>query len=345
MSTTRPPYDVPTISFDALPRLTSWQRSRLVRSTRKVAKILGEAPVPEITFSSPGSRNNSRDIIQECPRSHIIRLTKKLARTAFEPIQGVLRRDSDSDGEGGRSTNFEPACVNTSSHGRDRSPVLFFEAPNLAPVDPRACRTSQVSFNSQSPTGPSFRRRRLSLTSSSSSELFLSPTEWEEYEEARSRRKRLSKLTRYLGESIPADLILPNMTSSKPKSDTRIFTPPVVPNPSTVSSDSVAPPFSSTRLSSPMSKSPNPAVVGTVDSFVGSIGLSRFNADATCPRPLARRLPALSRSDSTLSLSHEHLTLLRPDTPVLEDIGSLVPPSRLEPLGFLRPLPGTPRRF
>ncbi|KAI9465933.1 hypothetical protein BJY52DRAFT_497774 [Lactarius psammicola] len=345
MSMTRPPYDVPAVSFDAPPRLTSWQRSRLVRSTRKLAKILGETPVPQIALPSPEplpTRNKSRGIIQECPRSPIVSLTKKLARTAFEPIQVALGRDPDSDGEGARSTNSEPACVGKSLRRRDRSPVLFFEAPNPAPVDPRACHISQVSSNGPSSFGPSFRRRRSSLASISSSDLILSHVEWEECgeeREARRRRKRLSKLTRYLGESIPPDLILPNVTHLKPKinANTSIFTT----NPPTV--HGVVPPMEqgtllpSTILPSPISKSPKPAVVRTM---VGSIGRSlshRFNAGVTSPRLLARRLRR-SRSESTLSLSHEYLTLLcpdtysaaddHPDTPSLEEIGSMVPPPR-----------------
>jgi hypothetical protein len=295
MSATRPPYDVPTISYDSLPGLTSMQRFRLVRSTHKVAKLLGETPVPQLNLSpeSLPPRNKSRDTIRACPRSPIVSLTKKLARTAFEPIQAALRRDPD--------TNSGPARADTSPRP---SPVLFFDAPNLAPVDSRACHISQVSSNSPRSIGPSSRRRLSSLSSISSSESILSPTEYEEQRAARrSRRKRLSKLTRYLGESIPPDLILPNITYSK-------FTiPTVVPH--------SAPPleqgttFSSTTLPSPVPKFPDPAVVRTVDYSVGSIGRSRINADVTSPRLLARRLRR-SHSASTLSLSHERLTLLRP---------------------------------
>ena len=330
MSTTRPPSDAPTTSFDALPRLTSWQRSRLVRSTRKLAKILGETPVPQIALPSPKSlppRNKSREVIQECPRSPIVGLTKKLARTAFEPIQVALRREPDGDSLGARSTNSERACAGTASRGRDQSPVLFFEAPNLAaPVNSHACYISQVSSNSPSPIGPSFRRRRSSLGSISNSYMILSPTECEEEREeereARSRRRRLSKLTRHLGEGVPPELILSNITYSKPTSNTNIptFIPPAVPNPSTVHAVALSleqgTPFSPTTLSTSVSKFPQYAVVRKVDSFVGSIGRSlshRFNTDMASPRLLAQRLRR-SRSESALSLSLEHLTHLRPDT-------------------------------
>ncbi|KAH9177544.1 hypothetical protein EDB89DRAFT_2064520 [Lactarius sanguifluus] len=327
------------MSFDSPPRLTGWQRSQLVKSTRKLAKLLGETPVsvPQITLPPPGPlspRTNSRGIIQECPRSPIATL-KKLARTAFEPIQVALRRDPDSDGEGARSTNSERACVGTSSlRGHDQSPVLFVGAPNLAPVDSRARHIPQVPPNSPSPFGPSSRRRRSSLTSVASSELILSATEWEECEagrEARRRRKRLSKLTRHLGESIPSYLISPNMTYSKPKSN--INTPILTTNMHSAPPLEQGTPFSSTTLPSPISKSPKPAVARTVDSVVGSIGRSqshRCNADATSPRLLAWGLRR-SRSASTPSLSHKHLTLPppdtyfapddHPDTPVLETLG------------------------
>jgi len=136
---------------------------------------------------------------------------------------------------------------------------------------------------------------------------------------ARSRRKRLSKLTRYLGESIPPDLILPKITYSKP-TNAAVFTPTVaVPNPST--EHDVALPleqginFSSTTLPSPIPKSPKPAVVRTEDYFVGPIGRSlphRINANVTSPRLFAQRLRR-SHSEPTLSLSHERHALLRPD--------------------------------
>ncbi|KAH8996759.1 hypothetical protein EDB92DRAFT_1942375 [Lactarius akahatsu] len=340
------------MSFDSTPRLAGWQRSRLVRSTRKLAKLLGETPVsvPQITLPPPGPL--SPRTISECPRSPIASL-KKLARTAFEPIQVALRRDPDSDGEGARSTNSELACVGTSSlRGHDQSPVLFFGAPNLAPVDSHARRIPQVPSNSPSPCGPSFRRRRSSLGSIASSELVLSATEWEECEagrEARRRRKRLSKLTRHLGESIPPYLISPNMTYSKPKSN--INTPIVTTNMHSTPPLEQRTPFFSTTLPSPISKSPKPAVARTVDSFVGSIGRSlshRSNADATSSRLLAWR-HRRSRSESTPSLSHEHLTPPNtyfapddhPDTPVFETLGYRNgSPLRSGPP--LRPLPGTP---
>ena len=327
MSTTRPPSDSPTTSFDNLPRLTSWQRSRLVRSTRKLAKILGETPVPQIAVPSPKSlppRNKSREIIQEYPRSPIIGLTKKLARTAFEPIQVALRREPDGDSVGARS---ERACAGTASRGRDQSPVLFFEAPNIAaPVNSHSCYISQVSSNCPSPIEPSFRRRRSSLGSISNPHLILSPTECEvvceEERDVRSRRRRLSKLTRHLGEGVPPELILSNITYSKPTSNTNTptFIPPVVSNPSRVHTVALpveqGTPFSPTTLSTPFSKFPQHAVVRKVDSFVGSIGRSlshRFHTDVTSPRLLAQRLRR-SRSETTLSQSHEHLTPLRTDT-------------------------------
>jgi hypothetical protein len=335
MSTTHPPSDVPTSSFDSRPRLTSWQRSRLVRSTRKLAKILGETPVPQITLPSSMSlppRNKSQETIQECPRRPIVGQTKKIVRSAFEPIQAVLRREADGDSLGARSTNSEHACAGTPPRWRDQSPVLFFEVPTHAPVNSRACYSSQILSNNPSPVelGPSFRRRRSSLASLPSSYLKLSPTELEECEEvreARSRRRRLSKLTRHLGESIPPELISSDMAPSKPKSNINATAlPPVVPYPSTV--HTVAPPleqgtpFSCTTISSPISFSiPKAAVVKKVDSIVGSIGRSlsqRFNSDVTSSRLLARRLRR-SRSETTLSLSHEHITLLRPDTCLAAD--------------------------
>lgn len=354
MSTTRPTYDVPITP----PRLTSWQRSRLVRSTRKLAKILGETPLHEITPPSPQT-NKSRDIVQQSSRSPIVSLTKKFARTAFEPIQVALRREPEGDIEGARSINSERANAGTPSRQRDQSPA---PVPNLAPVDSRARYISQVS-SGPSPIESSYRGRQLSVASISSSCLVRSLAECEEFEEereARSRRRRLSKLTRHLGESIPPDLIISKITSKRKSStNTHTFIPPVVSNPSAVRSAALpleqGTPFSSTTLSNPISKTPNPAVAGKVDSFVGSIGRSlsqRFNAGVTSPRLLAQRLRR-SRSEATLSLSHEHLTLIRPDTYFAADDrpdtpidgGYWVPPQSEPPLSSLRPLPGISPNF
>ncbi len=333
MPLTRLSCDVPTIPSDDQHRLTSLQRSRLVKSTRKLSKILGETPATRITFASLESPPHSRDVTQEY--NPIVHLTNKLARTVFESIQVVLRRRQDSDSDGAHSTDSEP-CSSPSPRGH--APVLLFEAPNLALVD---CHHDdpQVSHN-ESPIGPLFRRRRSRLSAISSSE---SPTEWEECEDergARNRRQRLSKLTRYLGESIPSELILPNITS-KSKTNIPALTPPVVPKPSTV------PALEQRTLFSTTSPLPKPAVASTVDSLMGSIGRSqshRFHADVNSSRFLVHnRRP---RSESTLSLSNQPLTL-RPDThfaaddhsdtPILEDINSTVPSPLSEPRAGLIP--------
>ena len=357
MSTSRPTssYDVPITP----PSLTSWQRSRLVKSTRKLAKILGETPLHQITPSPPPDK--SRDITQQSSRRPIISLTKKFARTAFEPIQVALRREPDGDIKGARNINSKRANASTPSLRRDQSPVSFFDLPNLTPVNSRACYTSQISSGPspiESSHESSHRERQLSAASISSSCLIRSPTEcdgFEEEREARSRRRRLSKLTRHLGESIPPDLVISNVTNPKPKSNsnTHTFIPPVVSNPRAVRR--VAPLLEQEKSSSSttISKLPNPAVAGKADSFVGSLGRSlsqRFNASVTSPRLLAQKLRP-SHSESTLSVSREHLTLRRPDfaaddrpdTPI--DGGYWVPPQSEPPSSSLRPLPGIPPDF
>lgn len=222
MSTSRPTgtYDVPITP----PSLTSWQRSRLVRSTRKLAKILGETPLHQITPPSPPP-NKSQGTTQQSSRRPIISLTKKFARTAFEPIQVALRREPDGNIEGARNINSKRTNAGTPSLRRDQSPVSSFDLPNLTPVSSRACYTSQLSSGTspiESSHESSYRERQLSFASISSSCLNRSPTEcdgFEEEREARSRRKRLSKLTRHLGESIPPDLVVSNVTNPKPKSN------------------------------------------------------------------------------------------------------------------------------
>ncbi|KAI0266433.1 hypothetical protein BC834DRAFT_128510 [Gloeopeniophorella convolvens] len=224
MSTTR---ISPGIQTDAAGFLTRSQRSRLIKSTRKLAKILGETPLLHVTPPSPrlppirARSMNAESMALERSRTPIVDATRKFARAAPEPLHVVSRRDSDSDNDSILSSASAPASANTLTRRRDWPPVLRFKAKSDAEseVDYRASTISSTSSSIQSPTAPSFRQRSSSILPSTPLSLIFSPTDWEKRKqerEARNRRKRLSKLNRYLGESIPPDLIIPTTRPSRP---------------------------------------------------------------------------------------------------------------------------------
>ncbi|KAI0300475.1 hypothetical protein B0F90DRAFT_1668299 [Multifurca ochricompacta] len=231
MPTTRSSHDLPIVDGIGFHKLTGSQRSRLVKSTRKLTKILGETPKLQVEQSSPKTtlppQNGSwvkSAAIQKHPYSPISSITKKFARAAIEPLQ--IAHPEVNISKVTHSTSG-PSSANASLYESSWSRVLLieakpkpsFESESEVEVDSRASYISQLSPRIHSPTTLSFGRRRSSLVSitTSKSALF-SPTEWEKWmeeREAHSRRKRLSKLTRHLGESIPPDLVFPIAGSSE----------------------------------------------------------------------------------------------------------------------------------
>jgi hypothetical protein len=233
MSTTSHTSDIPTIGHDETPRLTRSQRSRRVKSARKLTKILGENPQPQVNIPSSlsSSRKKSLEGGVAALCSPIISVTRKLVRVALEPLQVAYRRDFDSEWEDLGSSKSGPADF---SHGVGWSPVLLAQAEPRLPSridDP----TSYISSQTPSPSASSFRKRASSLFSISTSWSFLpSPLEWERWKEereARNRRRRVAKLARYLGERIPPDLVLPNPGPAKTGrgSPRKRFPPPITP--------------------------------------------------------------------------------------------------------------------
>ena len=221
MSMARPSDNVLTAQGNNLPRLTHTQRSRLIKSTRKLVKVLGENPMSQA--NPPSAR---RSLWKKYPESNIAGLhrpifskAKKLARAALEPLHNVYRRDSDSDNEDMHSIQSGPGEINTHPCGNDWSSMLVLQA--VSSLDSETDGHSYyVPSQVPSPAASVFPKRPSSVisTSTSRSTLF-PPAEWEkskEEQEVSHRRRRLSKLARHLGERIPPDLILPKPRTAKP---------------------------------------------------------------------------------------------------------------------------------
>jgi hypothetical protein len=223
MSSARPLEDAPTTQINNLPRLSDTQRSRLVRSTRKLSKIFGENPaIPQVNRSSvislPWKKSRESNIVDS--GSPILSIAKKLARAALDPLQIVYRRDPDTNNEDIHGIKSSPEEMNTLSRGNDWPSMLVLQAVASRDSEIDGHDGSYVSSQVPSPAMSSFSKRPPSVISASASKSTLfSPAEWEKSKEEREishRRKRVSKLARHLGERIPPDLMLPKPMSVKP---------------------------------------------------------------------------------------------------------------------------------
>ncbi len=281
MSAAHPFEDPLTTPIDSLPRLSHTQRSRLVKSTRKVANILGENPIPQVNRSSviTSPWKKSWESNKPVLGSPILSIAKKLARAALDPLQTVYRRDPDTNNEDIFVIKPGPGEMNTLSR-ENWSSTLDLQAVTSRDSESDG-HGSDDSSQLPSPAECSFSTRPSSVifTSASTSTLFL-PAEWEKSKEEREIshcRKRLSKLARHLGERIPPDLVLPNPGSDKPNRRSqrkrRFLLARTPPDLSTVPPLSVESPTSEQEttpsLSSPSSvlDVSRPAVEKTVEVF------------------------------------------------------------------------------
>jgi len=283
MSPARPLEDAPTTQTNNFPRLSHTQRSRLVRSTRKLANILGENPMPEVNRKSvtlPWKKSRGSNIVDQ--GNPILSMAKKLARAALDPLHIVCRRGPDTNNEDIYGLKSSSGEMSPLSHGNNWPSMLVLQAVtsrgseidgHFDPLDP------YISSQVPSPAMSSFSKRPPSVISASASKstLFL-PVEWEKSKEEREishRRKRVSKLARHLGERIPPDLMLPRPMSVKPNRRfqtrrrflvARIPVPPIVsPLPAeSPTSEETTPSLSSTSSMFDVSR---PAVEETVEVF------------------------------------------------------------------------------
>lgn len=367
MSSARPFEDVPTTQIDNLPRLSHTQRSRLVRSTRKLAKILGENPMPQVNRSSvislPWKKSRESNIVDS--GSPIVSMAKKLARAALDPLQTLYRRDPDTNNEDIYGIESSPGEVDALSRGNHWPSMLVLQAVTSRDSEIDGHDGPYVSSQVPSPALSSFSKRPPSVISASASKstLFL-PAEWETSKEEREishRRKRVSKLARHLGERIPPDLILPKPMSVKNRRSQRrrrflpARTPPV---------SSIVPPLpaesptseqeTTSSLSSPSSMFDvsRPAVEETVEVFESA----GYTPDAV-PRPQSfqkhRRLhgtfsaPLLRERPTQPPTNGYSRGIDHSDAIFLEDIepesgSSVVSPRRPESrLAFLRLRPAS----
>ena len=280
MSTAHPFEDTQTTN---LPRLSHTQRSRLVRSTRKLAKILGDNPTPQVNRQSlislpwKKSRESNIDDPEDSP---ILSIAKKLVRAALDPLQIVYRRDTDTSNEDIYGNKPSSGGMNTLYRGNSWPSMLVLQTVTSRDSESDGHYDPYVSSQVPSPAMSSFLKRPPSIASASASKstLFL-PAEWEKSKEEREishRRKRVSKLARHLGERIPPDLMFPRPMSVKANGGSqrrRRLLSARTPVPSIVSPLPVESPTSELEMTLPLSyPSPTfdvsrPAVEETVDVF------------------------------------------------------------------------------
>ena len=375
MSTSRSFGDTPTTRCDDLPRrLTRSQRSRLIKSTRKLTKLLGENPMPSVNSPSPISspQKKCQEGNAAALYSPILSITKKLARVARDPRKMAYHRESDTNYQWEDTGNAKsgPATLPRGS-GSGWPPVLVLHPESNFESEIDGC-ISYVSSRVPSPSLCSLRKRPSSLFSVSTSKSCLhSPLECEkrkEEREASHRRKRFAKLARFLGERIPPDLLLPKPGSTKSNRGSprrRRFLPSLVPP--------VPPVIPPIRAESPILRQEMPLSISPPRSLVG--GCSRPTSvekpvevfetneptspstDAAPSHPLAQE-HLRSHSESSISSSHEHSTrprtnghfevddnvdaASREDGKEPESYPLLVPPRSESRLAFLRIRASTP---
>lgn len=295
MSAPRPLEDASTTQIDNPPQLSHTQRSQLIKSTRKLAKIFGENPMLHVNrppvISPPWKKSQESSTVGS--GSTILSMAKKLARAALDPLKIVYRRDPDTNNEDIFSVKSSPGEMNTLSRGNNWPSMVVLQAVTSRDSEIDGHDDPYISSQVPSPAMSSFSKRPPSVISASASKstLFL-PAEWEKSNEEREishRRKRVSKLARHLGERIPPDLVLPKPMSVKPNRRSprrRRFLPARTPQvPSIVPPLQAESPTSeqetTSSLSSPsfMFDVSRPAVEETVEVF-GSAGYA--------PDPVAR---------------------------------------------------------
>jgi hypothetical protein len=248
--------------------LTTLQRSRLVKSTRKLTKILGETPILQVKISS-NQPCSPKEYLDNRVAAQIVYATKKIAHTI---LQIAHRQEVNNDNDSMRSSPsglIAPDIpLNVFESERSWSPSLLYEEARWSPYEETHSLEADAGHGD---TNASSRVSNANLSSKQQSSLIStpskslhSPTEWENWREefeARSRRKRLSKLSRHLGETIPPDLILATPASLHD------YVPPGVlasnAEPSTSSQETQLP----VPLPPPISDISQPVVTNTTEIF------------------------------------------------------------------------------
>ncbi|KAI0056710.1 hypothetical protein BV25DRAFT_1545999 [Artomyces pyxidatus] len=225
--------------------LTTTQRKRLVKSTRKLAKILGTTPLLQVTPPSPGYASTTFRKAQAA-KTESVRSGSRAAETpsavaalakisSLEPALAPRRRKgdaSDSDASSIRSASSAPAMRGSAlwpdSASRVRlmqPPILRFKAKRPDQETSRfsiSSRTSTIGGRSRSgSTASVFSTLITPITSRFSTVSNVSTASGVESEkrikerEIKTRRKRISKLKRFLGEAVPPTLVTPTLDPAR----------------------------------------------------------------------------------------------------------------------------------
>ncbi|THH14998.1 hypothetical protein EW146_g5410 [Bondarzewia mesenterica] len=190
---------------DSSSLLTPSQRLRLIKSTRKLGKILGTTPLLQLTPLLPSPPMQGRDKSRGISENVALRNTP--AATTNHALPSLSHRCMTNPGE-------MPAMYRTASEsdaGR-RQPSWMPESP-LSPTH-KSERNSALSIMSTSTlTSPLSTRfptvcQSLSQASTKSAER----EEKRKTKEAKTKRWKMEKLTRYLGENVPPELVFQKET-------------------------------------------------------------------------------------------------------------------------------------
>ncbi|KAA1477385.1 hypothetical protein DENSPDRAFT_844575 [Dentipellis sp. KUC8613] len=238
---------MPVPDDPSAPVLSQTQRTRLLKSSRKLAKVLGTTPVLQLSPPSPSPRRAHH---QHQHHNHGHHSPHRRPRTGAHSVD--VLRPAPSEGERvifsldtptpTTSTSFlpspspEPAQAGTSQPSSSWPPSDTERAPgaadaaappiyrykmkksattDLVPLSPvarhgRASTMSVLSFMTTTSLAPSEfggSREREREREREKAEREKARLEAKEKKEMLIRRKRMDKLARYLGETPPADLV------------------------------------------------------------------------------------------------------------------------------------------
>lgn len=206
--------------------LDAAERARLLKKTRKLGRVLGEVPIPvspieengfpasdaassgswtspHSTFSAAKSRNFARKLSAHITPPPILVATPKRIMTRILPrptISAVSPKTSPA--------SSSPRLPGISSPRRAAPDAGPSTSPSVHDGPHDTFTTPPVQSSKSSPDEDEDDKDAVSIASSESDQLVPTPEQ--------RQRARLAKLSRFLGETVPAELILHKSPGSTP---------------------------------------------------------------------------------------------------------------------------------
>ena len=166
-------------------KLASHQRHRLIKSTDKIARVLGTTPC----------------LIEELPRLPITLLPVGKSLKASRRERSIISHSPSNSSSS--SPNSSTDSLPIIQRSKAAPPALYIRL-NTVPVSP-----SDNRFLSSFPPTPS----TATPLGTSSSYTFPPTPPTPNFNQSEIRRKRMAKLARHLGETIPPQLVFPTPSS------------------------------------------------------------------------------------------------------------------------------------